>query len=612
MSVVVAAERFPASGGFAGEGVRRLMGAPNLSPLATVIRESLQNSCDAVRDNRSIHVMIRFRRLEGDALEALREFFGQLPEDSPSRDGMQRVLSEVAPLVMEISDFGTAGLGGPTRADELPPEGIKPDFVNFIRNVGARRDTHQGGGTYGYGKTALYLASSCGMILVDSLTSVEGGEQRRLIGCHIGDAYAHGGTRCTGRHWWGASTGQEDFVEPLMDTAATTFADRLGIPDRSAGATGTTITILDPRFGEEEINPTEVLGEIEEIVLWYFWPKMIDMGAGPPLSVTLGMDHDERAVRRPDDVAPLDLFADAFRKIRSGAKDVRTVKSVRPAQVLGKLAIRRGFRNPRIRFSGADSCIPHTSRHIAVMRPAELVVRYYEGVSLPDEKQEWAGVFICDAKPVVERAFSDAEPPAHDDWVPENLPKGPAKTWVNVAIREINNVAAAAGGVARPVSGATGDGPSLAKASIGLARMLPELGAARIGRGRGDGGAGRGGGSGSRSAGRIRVDDPNFVALRVGDEGVEALFEIRAINRTTAPAILQARPGLVIDGSLTDETAAPSGEVRVLGWILADGSAHAGPDGPRVDAGEEVLCSVRIAVPAGAVVGLSASAGELT
>jgi hypothetical protein len=609
MSVVVAAERFPASGGFAGEGVRRLMGAPNLSALATVIRESLQNSCDAAGNGEAIRVMIRFRRLEGEALIALREFFHQLPEDSPSLESMEKVLSRSAPLVMEISDFGTAGLGGPTRADEAPPDGVKPDFVNFVRNVGAKRDTHQGGGTYGYGKTALYLASSCGVILVDSLASAPTGEQRRLIGCHIGDAYVHAGGRCTGRHWWGVATEQQEFVEPLTDAAATDLADRLGLPRRSEGETGTTITILDPQFGDEadELDSDDALGEIEEIILWYFWPKMIDLGAGQAMSVTLCGSEGERPVRNPDEVAPLDLFADAFRKIRSGASDVRAIRSIRPPKLLGRLAIRRGFRSPRIRFSSAaDAYIPHTSRHIAVMRPAELVVRYYEGASLPDEKQEWAGVFICDDDRVVERAFSDAEPPAHDDWVPENLPKGPAKTYVNVAIREITNVAAAAGGLARPVSGVGGDGPSLARASISLARMLP------AGVGPEDrGGRGGGGGGGGRAAGRVRIDAPTFIGLQVGAEGVEALFEIKAVNRTDSPAMLVVRPGLVMDGVLTDETAAPRGEVRVLGWNVVDGTAWEGADGPRIDAGDELRCRVRVAVPAGVVVGIAAGVGDV-
>ena len=57
--------------------------------------------------------------------------------------------------VLEISDYGTTGLGGATDPS-LVPEEESTDFVDFMRNIGTPRDTDKGGGTYGYGKSWLY------------------------------------------------------------------------------------------------------------------------------------------------------------------------------------------------------------------------------------------------------------------------------------------------------------------------------------------------------------------------------------------------------------------------------------------------------------------------
>ena len=79
------------------------------------------------------------------------------------------------------------------------------------------------------------------------------------------------------------------------------------------------------------------------------------------------------------------------------------------------------------------------------MRPVELIVKYLEGHPLPDERLEWAGVFVASGEDEVERAFAESEPPAHDDWKPNNLPKGRTKTYVNVALTRLKEAASEMG-----------------------------------------------------------------------------------------------------------------------------------------------------------------------
>lgn len=573
--------------------MRRLMGAPTLSLLQTVIRESLQNSCDAVAEGQRVQALVRLRKLRAAEVAGLREVLSPLP-DGPSREPLETFLGSDSPVVMEICDWGTWGLGGPTRADKAPPAGTRMDFVNFVRNVGAARDTEQGGGTYGYGKTALYVASNCGTIVIDTLVS---GGPRRMIGCHLGEAYDHKGSRYTGRHWWGEEVEGEEFVEPILGRKADRLANAVGLPDRRSSGAGTSIMILDPALGHETLD--RALGEIEDILLWFFWPKMVDLGDGPAMEFRLALEGGERAVGPPEQHPPLDLFVDAYRKIHEG-RDVVDIRSAKPIKQLGRLAIRKGLRAARRHVvDPATSLFPHTSHHIALMRPVELVVRYMEGAAPPNDLQEWAGVFICDADHEVERAFADAEPPAHDDWIPDKLPRGRAKTFVNVALRELGGIAAAGGNPIRVGGQGGGGGASLALAAERMGSLLP-MGSRPRSNGSGS--------AGGRAVGaKARVDAPRFERLVASATEIEALFAVRGSNRTASAATLTATPGLVIDGVLTGEIDAPSGLVEFAGWRSSDGEQLGSDPELDVAAGADIDLRLAVRVPPGAVVGVTVS-----
>src|SRR5690606_11851425 len=121
-------------------------------------------------------------------------------------------------------DFGTSGLGGPTRSDQIPAGTTQTDFIDFFRNIGSARDISHGGGTYGFGKVSLYAASRCSTILVDSFVHGNDPKYRRLMACHVGRSFSiecNGFMkRFTGRHWWGDMTAEDDFSEPLINEQA--------------------------------------------------------------------------------------------------------------------------------------------------------------------------------------------------------------------------------------------------------------------------------------------------------------------------------------------------------------------------------------------------------
>ena len=165
----IQSEKYGATGNI-GENLQRLLGAPTLDPLQTVIREAVQNIADAATPSNGPEIEIRLRRLTRNQQETLgSRVLSELPQESHSNSLIASMLSLPEVTVMEICDFGTLGLGGPTRSDRIPMGDNRTDFIDFLRNIGTARDTEQGGGTYGFGKVALYRASKCSTIVVDTL-----------------------------------------------------------------------------------------------------------------------------------------------------------------------------------------------------------------------------------------------------------------------------------------------------------------------------------------------------------------------------------------------------------------------------------------------------------
>lgn len=567
-------EPYSPSGNVAADGVKKLLGAPRLDLLQTLVREAVQNSCDAAKNGKGPRVLFRLRKLTSEQQQIMRgQVITGLPDHPETSDCVDKFLCADEPWVLEICDFETTGLAGPTRADVPREDGEETDFVDFIRNVGSKRNTELGGGTYGYGKSALYLASRCGLIVVDSETTCSAGPVRRLIAAQLGeahDAITNGRPRrFTGRHWWGSLDPSGNFVDPLEGEEAAELVRVLGMPDRRSGETGTSIMILDPQFVDGNVE--NVIGALQEALLWYFWPRMMeDVPASRKLDARIELNGVEMPLPRPEETAPLDLFCEAVRGIRSNDDGVENIHSSRPAALLGHLNIVRGFQGERIplRLDG-ESLFPRTSCHIAVMRPVELVVRYFEGDPLPQQGFEWAGVFVTSHDPEIEKAFADSEPPAHDDWQPEMLPeKSWSRRYVRVALRRIADAAkSVAGGQQSGVSGQR-EAPSLAHISDLFGRVLGSTNGQGAGqRGQGSGG----GGSGGRRP--FSVSRPTFEKLVEANGRVVAQFRAEVRNEGAGALTLHIEPSLVVDGGSSPSDVTGYDAPAVLDIRRTDGAS---------------------------------------
>jgi len=588
-----------------GENFRRLLGAPTLSPLQTVIREAVQNIADAAKLGRGPEILLRVRTLSPEQQSVLAKVvLRQLPPEESSRAKLEQALGRPQLIVLEICDFGTTGLGGPTRADRIPAGTERTDFIEFIRNIGTPRHTEHGGGTYGFGKVALYRASRCGTILVDSQPSDMGDEERRLIACHVGRSFSIPETgrqrMFTGRHWWGIADESDGIVDPLRGAESAELADALGMPCRSNRRSGTSIMILD--FECEDSDLRVVGNRIAETLLWNFWPRMMrDVPEDRRFACSIEVEGSRIALPAPEDLPPLHLFCEAMRSARSRlGPTVQAIESLRPKKRLGTLSIAKGLRTGRRRLVSGSPLIPDLAHHIALMRPVELVVKYHEGGAIPDDRLEWAGVFIASDEDEVERAFVDAEPPAHDDWVPDSIPKGRARTFVNVALREIRRIASEMGEIPSARTRGSGSIHPLARLAGQLGSILADVG--------GDGARARRPGGNSRNAPRpqrARASQPIFRHLELDGTTRLAVFSTEVVqDGRRSGKTLVASASVVVEGSELPLADSEVGRPAVLSLRSADGQTF--PGNRLALDGREGSFEIRVAVPENCAITASA------
>ena len=601
-------EPYAATGNIGDGGFRRLLGAPSLEGLQLVLREAVQNSCDAAKLGRGPTILIRLRTLSDEQVaEARRLVFAELPFITESRATLERFLDCDTPRVLEICDFGTTGLGGPTRADRIPENTERTDFIDFLRNVGTQRNTELGGGTYGFGKASLYMASRCSTILVDTLVSSPTGEERRIMACHLGmsgsrsdgDGFVR---RFTGRHWWGVASAPDEPTDPATGNDAIDLANCLGLPSRGNGDTGTTIMILDPDLAGVTAEAAGI--QIVESLLWNFWPRMME-NAAPEKRIRsrVEVDGEDIPVPAPETCPPLDVFARAMTMIRENHPDVRQVRSDRPQKLLGHLAIVKALRAERLpAFQRDDSLLPPVASHIALMRPVELVVTQIEGAVLPDERSEWAGVFVTSAEPEVEGAFARSEPAAHDTWDPSAFPRGREKTYVTVALRRLRD---AAGAVAAPNLNSPGKGETVHPLAAVSGRLGSFLDSGSHG---GPQRSTRSGGSGGPRAGR-RVSRPEFDRLQFSEGRRTALFRLQVTGQGRETHLMLVAAVAMDGGQVPAERLEGAPAPEILAITGPDGEHF--PVGPSTDIGAtEGAFTVEVTVPDDCAIGLQAALAD--
>lgn len=431
-------EPFPATGTIAARGAKESLGRPHLDNLVVLVREAVQNSWDARLDG-SIRFSLNGVQVAGNEIEGWRDVFARIPGDDLPLRG---VLAEPSLEVLYVSDRATTGLTGPTRADRISDDG--KDFVDLLRNVGEPRDKEHGGGTYGYGKSIFYIVSKASTAVFYTRTWHDGELQSRLMAAALGDRFEKRGVPYTGRHWWGEV--RDGVIEPILGEPADEVATALGFPAFEDGSTGTSIAILGIHGFTPEGDfrtANECMQVMAEAITWHCWPKF-GLGNRDEIEFSVSWNGSEVPIPGGREIPVLEAYRSALLDIVESdtpsdpphESEVHTIASQRPAQDLGRLAIR----HTRFKQTPYRPLVPPLtgpSHHVALMRDPRIVVKYLEGPPLPSDLAQWSGVFH--ASKAVDDSFAKSEPPSHDDWVSEGLER-PHKTFVNVAYRRIADV----------------------------------------------------------------------------------------------------------------------------------------------------------------------------
>lgn len=539
-----------------GVGAKRLLGTPDMEPAWLLVRETAQNSWDARGIASSIDFTINLRQLGPETVAVLRDrvFTGEAP-----KTGLRELLDQEVVWALEISDRGTMGLGGPIRNDLAVDQGEDTNFIDLVFNIGAPRDVHLGGGTYGFGKTISYVVSDVGTVLIWSNCEGPRGLEQRLIGSAIGDGFDMHGFRYTGRHWWGNAIAAEDRIEPAVGPIARELGEAVFSQHFADGSTGTSMLILAPQLGGDSAD--EDVAVLVEAIVWNLWPKLMhDQQDRSRMRIRLQLNSENVDLPPVEAHESLSGHADCLRAVRAIQTGddpsalglplpvlIHEVRSERPRKLLGHLALTR-YPVPR------DTDDP--SRWVTLMRNrAELVVTYLEHAPLDVDGFQWAGVF----KPVaeVDDSFALAEPPAHDDWVAKAVPDKAKRRDVNIALERIKSLTDAYvrphdGTIANdePVQSAAVAGDALAALLGGIIGSAPERGS-------------QPGRTGGKRAARPRVD---VVASGVADSDspgwTKTWLDVQLSNAASAPLPVEVKVLVGVDGGSEPDAQV----IRVLGW----------------------------------------------
>ena len=429
------AQPFRPDGGITAEGLRNQLGRPSLSVLTVLVRESAQNSWDAKGDGD-----VDYRLDLVTVSPAHRHSWVQLlAPGAPDDPAVGRALSDLfrsqSIRYLAVSDRGTTGLGGPTRSDVYAEPNHRA-WLSFVLNSGEKQDVDGGGGTYGYGKGAFFLASRVGTVLIYTRFRDETGLRSRLIGSSLLSSTTIDEVPYTGRYWWGSPTG--DHCEPLTDRDADAAARALGILDFRGDETGTTVVVLDPNLSDPMVEDlsemtVEQAGRfLADAAAWNLWPLTLeDRDSRLRIAVTAHGARVDVPTEHSD--AVLANFATAYRSMRDTAEP--NVRCGSPKKILGRFGYVDTFGAKAVSPAAEELGLSGSPHHVCCMRRPDLVIQYLEQPPKAHPDVGYTGVFKVEDD--LDGVFAKAEPPTHDAWVDAQL-TGREATFVRVYRRRLN------------------------------------------------------------------------------------------------------------------------------------------------------------------------------
>lgn len=199
-----------------GSGVLRAFQNERMPSLDLLIRESIQNSMDAKREDKNF--VKEEINVDQFNIKGLLTFFPQIDKllQIKARLGYNKYIS--------ISDKNTVGLTGITRIQDI--EGTNwGRFLSLVEGVAKPQENQGAGGSWGYGKT-VYYRIGIGLVIFYSRIFENNEYKSRLMACLVENEkdensilnYVKQYNAKTGVAWWGAKDDKyEESVIPIED-----------------------------------------------------------------------------------------------------------------------------------------------------------------------------------------------------------------------------------------------------------------------------------------------------------------------------------------------------------------------------------------------------------
>jgi hypothetical protein len=499
LKLVAESEPVPPGGGKIGK-LNPLSGP---SMYALLVREAVQNSWDARDDDRGnapVHFSMTGFDLDTTEANFLRSImpvrdlkgFSRLTDTDDGKGDIhpQAVLERDRIKLLIISDRNTVGLCGPTLGGmSWEPKRLgKPlargqqRFANFVRNTG-RSEANTGigdGGAFGIGKSALWMTSECGTVLIHTRTTDEHGDPvDRFIGSIWGSDFESGDHQYTGRHFIGRRS-RSGLIEPLEGAEADQAVEGLPIPNYEVDgrpAFGTTVMIVAPRM---HLGWDLEMNRLRDAIRWHVWPKRVPAvrGEKTPPDMEMRLAWNNNPVKIPEPLSDMEIrpYALALQHCvtQRQHEDSSSEDSIkmdfearchRPLKKLGDLKFREG--------GAADDNVFHTTQILdesdlpdgtselvddelididpvidfekpwgktALIRREPLLLVKYRDIPGQDT-QRFVGVYLSEDDAEIEAALTEAEPPAHDEWKASRVPKEYyRRTYVKRTLAEIKRI----------------------------------------------------------------------------------------------------------------------------------------------------------------------------
>ena len=409
----------PPLGGMDASAMSKLFRNQDTSGVDSLARETLQNSWDAAESEEGFRMVFRFEEYSGankklivDALNlgALDEYERNVrPMDFGKKNALREYGDLAKPLrILYVEDYGAHGLRGPIAWKS------KSELFKAIYDIGSSDKNASAGGSYGFGKSAMFINSK--IYCVVAYSGFASGFQRP----GKSDETDTASRRLIGFAWWkGHSQGTHEYDGrgmladgnvPFEDAEADALAVRMKISVRNPknqAERGTTFAIID-----HSVDPGELMKSLET----NWWPAIERHGLKIEVHV-----NGERRTPDPARLAEIQPYRRAYR-IAMGEEagpgewkwGAATDPSLEPFGDIkpGKLSIVR--LNPSSIPGGIDSAL---GAKVALIRKPHMVVSYQEFPSSHILRGAYVASEASDENGVEENELLRlSENAAHDRW----------------------------------------------------------------------------------------------------------------------------------------------------------------------------------------------------